>query len=195
MENSLVRSRQEFLWHGWNLSFERNKCFAATFPPITKSVFLPFGFEFFDSYVMYHPKKGTIDFDRKNKSLANNSITNGTYKTERIQHIRTFTGQGFKIPKDATSILNLDASQTVYLTDTMWVFNDDVETFSANGLSQGAYLSYGQGKIAVFGEAAMFSAQLAGPKQRKVGMNSTEANENYKLALNIIRWLDGKLGE
>ena len=47
MENSLVRSRQQFLWHGWNLSFERNKCFATAFPPITKSVFLPFGFELF----------------------------------------------------------------------------------------------------------------------------------------------------
>jgi hypothetical protein len=45
----------------------------------------------------------------------------------------------------------------------------------------------------MFGEAAMFSAQLAGPQKRKVGMNDELAKQNYQLLLNIIHWLDGKL--
>jgi hypothetical protein len=60
-------------------------------------------------------------------------------------------------------------------------------------LSQGAYKSNGKGKVAVFGEAAMFTAQLAGPEQRRIGMNSDLAPQNYKLVLNVIHWLDGKL--
>ena len=33
----------------------------------------------------------------------------------------------------------------------------------------GAYKKYGKGKIVVFGEAAMFTAQLAGPKKKENG--------------------------
>jgi hypothetical protein len=49
----------------------------------------------------------------------------------------------------------------------------------------------GKGRIVVFGEAAMFSGQLgAGLSWIKVGMNSSEAKNNYKLLLNIVHWLD-----
>ena len=72
----------------------------------------------------------------------------------------------------------------------MWVFNEKTKTFSGKGLSQGAYLEFGKGRVVVFGEGAMFTAQLAGPNRFKVGMNAKEASENYQLLLNIIHWLD-----
>jgi hypothetical protein len=53
-------------------------------------------------------------------------------------------------------------------------------------------MRYGKGRLVLFGEAAMFTAQLAGPSQAQVGMNSEYAEENYKLLLNIIHWLDHK---
>jgi len=37
-----------------------------------------------------------------------------------------------------------------------------------------------------------FTAQLAGPQQVRVGMNSPYAANNFRLLLNIIRWLDGR---
>jgi len=79
------------------------------------------------------------------------------------------------------------------LPDTAWVFDDETTKFNVDGWSQGAYKKYGKGKIVVFGEAAMFTAQLAGPQKRKAGMNNEVAPENYQLLLNIIHWLDGKL--
>ncbi|MHC4507963.1 MAG: hypothetical protein ACYTAO_03255 [Planctomycetota bacterium] len=45
------------------------------------------------------------------------------------------------------------------------------------------------GRVAVFGEAAMFSAQLAGPKQRPMGMNASDAEQNHQLLLNVMHWL------
>ena len=39
----------------------------------------------------------------------------------------------------------------------------------------------------------MFTAQLAGPKKRKMGMNNEVVPENYQLLLNIIHWLDAKI--
>ena len=152
-----------------------------------------FGFEFYDSFIMNDSLSGIIDFDKTKGNLFDHSITSGRSKGEEVNHIRSFTGQGFKIPKKATSILNLDNSLTVHLVDTMWVFNEKVNKISAEKLSQGAILKFGKGKIVVFGEAAMFSAQLAGPNQIKVGMNADDAKENHQLLLNIIHWLDNKL--
>ena len=64
---------------------------------------------------------------------------------------------------------------------------------NAKGLSQGAYKKFGKGRVVVFGEAAMFTAQLVGLEQIKMGMNNIAAPENFQLLLNIIHWLDGKL--
>ena len=154
-----------------------------------------FGFEFYDSFVMNDSENGLIDFNRQKGTLSDNFITYGRSSEEKVNQVRTFTGQGFKIPEKAKSILNLDESQTVFLVDTMWVFNESVKRFPANELSQGAIMNIGKGRIAFFGEAAMFSAQLAGPSRRKVGMSSENAKENFQLLLNIIHWLDKKLGK
>jgi hypothetical protein len=54
-------------------------------------------------------------------------------------------------------------------------------------------LQHGAGRVVVFGEAAMFSAQLAGPEKIPMGMNQESATQNPQLLLNIIHWLDGKL--
>jgi len=60
-------------------------------------------------------------------------------------------------------------------------------------VKQGAFRTYGKGKVVAFGEAAMFTAQLAGPNQIRMGMNNDAAPENYQLLMNIVHWLDGKL--
>jgi len=54
-------------------------------------------------------------------------------------------------------------------------------------------MKYGKGRLVMFGAAAMFTAQLGGPRQTKMGMNSEFVNDNYKLLLNIIHWLDRKI--
>ena len=72
-------------------------------------------------------------------------------------------------------------------------FSDSTPRISAANLLQGALVRHGGGKVAVFGEAAMFSAQLAGPDQRPMGMNAPDAPENYRYALNVLHWLSGAL--
>ena len=48
-------------------------------------------------------------------------------------------------------------------------------------------------EVAVLGEAAMLTAQLAGPGKRPVGMNAPEARENGRFALNLLHWLSALL--
>jgi hypothetical protein len=45
----------------------------------------------------------------------------------------------------------------------------------------------------VFGEAAAFTAQLAGPQRLPVGMSSPQAPENARYLLNVLHWLGGTL--
>ncbi len=151
-----------------------------------------FGFTFYDSFLFDENRRGIFDFSNQKSSLGNHKIINGNNAYEKIELIKTFTGQAFKIPNKAISILKTNEKMRVHLPDTMWRFSEKTKNFSAKGLSQGAIMKFGKGKIAFFGEAAMFTAQLAGRNQFKVGMNAKGAEENYKLLLNIMTWLSNK---
>jgi hypothetical protein len=154
-----------------------------------------FGFTFTNGFAADTSKMGDIYFYRKNGSLNSCIITNGRNAQEHIDKVVTFTGQAFRIPGGATSILRFDSHYLLLETDTAWVFDSHTRYIPIKDWSQGAYMKYGKGRVVMFGEAAMFSAQLAGNNKRKVGMNSDYAEENYKLLLNIIHWLDGKLSD
>lgn len=149
-----------------------------------------FGFEMSNGFVFHDSTEGVGYFNTVDGSLKQNIITQGRNKNEEINHIVTFTGQGFKIPEDAQSILTFDSKYYNLMPDTAWAFHSSTPRASVSGWSQGAFKEYGKGKIVVFGEAAMFTAQLAGAELKKIGMNAESAGENYQLLLNIIHWLD-----
>jgi hypothetical protein len=66
-------------------------------------------------------------------------------------------------------------------------------TRSAGDRAMAVALRFGSGRVAVFGEAAMFTAQTitetAGTRQMGMGAS----NDNEKLALNVVHWLAGLL--
>jgi len=152
-----------------------------------------FGFLFSNGFVLSKEGSGTAFFNTELGSLKESIITKGRDPSEKVTQIVTFTGQGFQIPADAVPILVFDDDYLNFLPDTAWVFNDKTTKNSVTGWSQGAFKKFGEGRVVVFGEAAMFTAQLAGPQKTMVGMNSEIAEENYRLLLNIIHWLDGIL--
>ncbi len=117
----------------------------------------------------------------------------GRVPAEKVDSIYSFTGQAFTIPEDADPVLTFDEKHLLLLSDTAWVFNEKTIFRPINGWSQLAYKEYGKGRVVMSGEAAMFTAQLAGPQQYPAGMNSPFAHDNHRLLLNIIRWLDGRL--
>ena len=157
-----------------------------------------FGFEFtngfvFDSRTDWNVSREPAIFNLTEKTLIESIITKGRDSTESVDQIASFTGQGFKIPGDATPILVFDEHYINLMPDTSWVFDEKTSKINVKGWCQGAYKKYGKGKIVTFGEAAMFTAQIGGPKKIKMGMNSEVAPENHQLLLNIIHWLDRKL--
>ena len=45
------------------------------------------------------------------------------------------------------------------------------------------------GRAAFFGDPALFTAQIAGPDRRLVGMNARGAEQNFQFVLNVMHWL------
>ena len=163
------------------------------FADAAKALAEVFGFEFTNGFVFDTLSEGPAFFNLKEKTLTESIITKGRNSKEAVEQIASFTGQAIKIPDGATSILTFSNAYVNFLPDTTWVFDDNTTKFNAEGWSQGAFKNFGKEKIVVFGEAAMFTAQLVGPQKYKAGMNNEIASENHQLLLNIIHWLDGKL--
>ena len=157
-----------------------------------KALAAAFGFSFTNGFAVDTATSGPAYFYRKDNTLLPCSITNGRNEPEQIEKVVTFTGQAFRAPSKATPILRFDERYLLLESDTTWVFGAGTKYTKINGWLQGAYMKYGKGRLVMFGEAAMFTAQLAGQNRTGVGMNSTYAEENYKLLLNIIHWLDRK---
>jgi len=122
--------------------------------------------------------------------LMKNEITVGNNSSEKVTEVASFTGQAFTSPPEAKPILVLDEKHVNMLPDTAWVFDGNIEKYNAKDYHQGAYRTYGNGRIVVFGEAAMFTSQLAGKNRVRFGMSHELATQNYQLLLNIIHWLD-----
>ncbi len=122
-------------------------------------------------------------------------VVRGRDASERVRTVTTFTGQSLAGPPGATSLLTFGPSAV----DLMVGFGKasgpvpDSLKKRAEGRSQALAFPFGEGRVVVLGEAAMLSAQLAGPGgQFKMGMNRPGI-DNRQLALNIVRWLAREL--
>jgi hypothetical protein len=167
------------------------------FPGSYSQLGLAFGFNFINSYALRKDKKAEM-FSREFKNLTSNRITGGRNKSEQVDSIRIFGGSAFIPPSGATIISKLDDSYNVFLPTkaeklSATRIDDSTSVLSGLGLANGAFMEYGRGRIVVFGEAALFSAQLQGVEKRKMGMNNPQARQNPQFLLNIIHWLDRKL--
>ena len=127
-------------------------------------------------------------FSRENKLLAVHPITEGRNEEERLNLVRSFTGQSLKGPEGSVAILNLSDAAT----DSP--LGDAKTPVTAAGRAQALALKFGKGRVVVQGEAAMLSAQVAGVDKRPMGMN-VPGNDNRQYALNVMRWLSGFLKE
>lgn len=137
----------------------------------------------------HYPKEsnnqGFIQFNRENGLLGDHAITRGRNTEERLNKVQSFTGQSLTGPKDSVAFLKL--------ADTAVDVDRPTNTrTSAAGRAQGIALKFGKGRVVVMGEAAMLSAQLAGPQQMKMGMNQPGL-DNKQLVLNLMHWLTGLL--
>jgi hypothetical protein len=164
------------------------------FPGAASDLAAAFGFELLNGFVVLGGEiavRAPLVFRRSDGSLAAHAVTSGG-PGERIDSVATFTGEAFRVPVGAVSLLTLPAGAVSLNPDTSWVFHDATPRVEVEGWSQGAVMEVGRGRLAVFGEAAMFSAQLQTQDDGEIlpmGMNAPVASENPRFLLHLMRWL------
>jgi hypothetical protein len=152
-----------------------------------------FGVEFLDGFAMDSARVGPAVFARARGELADHEAAQGRSAASRVDSVATFTGQAIRAP-GATPLLLLPPGYVVLLPEVAWEFDESTPQVPGEGLFQGAVLERGAGRVAVFGEAAMFTAQVAGPARAPAGMNHPAAGGNVRFARNVLAWLVGAAG-
>lgn len=153
-----------------------------------------FGVRFHNGYALEPETRGRpMIFQRADDSLRDHPITRGRGENEKVTSVATFTGSAFQAGKDAAPLFVLGARVASFVPPAAGQFTNDTPSVPVGGWLQGAALRSGKGRVAVFGEAAMFSAQLAGPNRAPMGMNDPLAAQNPQLLLNVAHWLAGLL--
>ena len=153
-----------------------------------------FGFTFANGYVSI-PREGPLPdlFGPGGAVLVADPVLQGMEPEDRVSVVGTFTGSAFTPPPGARPILVLPPGSRLLTPDAAGVISNEGPGRDVGGALQGAVMRVGEGRLAVFGEAAMFSAQLAGPERLPIGFNNPRAPDNKQLLLNLVHWLAGAL--
>jgi len=103
--------------------------------------------------------------------------------TKGIDSVATFAGSSFQMDAPGQPLLVFGPK--------VYSYTEQKDSVLVKGHFQGAVLPFGKGRVAVFGEAAMFSAQLTGLDRHPMGMNASIAKQNPQFLLNVMYWLTG----
>ncbi len=166
------------------------------FPGSVSELAQAFGVTFLNGFAKKSlDESGTLIFTRASGSLADHPISRGRTESERVPSVKGFTGQAFWSSTPLQSLLLMPDDWEVFFPKEASEIRIDTPKVSARGLVQGAVVEYGRGRLALFGEAAMFTAQAhaQGGDIVRLGMNDPEAAHNAQFVLNVMHWLSGLL--
>ena len=162
------------------------------FPGAAESLAAQFGILMGNGFALdAATESGQIRFSRTDNTLADHPITRGRNLSERIDSVVAFTGQAFRLDGQGEALMRLQRNIVLLMPEVAWQFSKLTPSLSASGMLQGAAIHFGKGRVAVFGEAAMFSAQISEPGHRPAGMNHPAAPQNAQFLLNVVHWLSG----
>ena len=155
------------------------------FPGAAKALAASVGVTFHDGFAIDTTTRGFAVFRKDDGTLVEHPLTEG------LDSVVTFTGQAFWASEDYTSLLLFSDGFVSMMPEIAWQFDESTERFSVAGWTQVAVGTVGDGRVVVSGEAAMFTAQLAGDEEWPVGLNYPGAPDNLPFLLNLMHWLAG----
>ena len=146
--------------------------------------------------VLFHngfafPKDTPIRIDMPIRcSLVDHPIVIGRSSRETVPSVLPGLGQAFHLRPGGKA-------RPLIVLEGEWMLRLPVGESSAliraDGMLVAAVANSGKGRVALFGEAAMLTAQLWGPERKPGGMNSPDAKYNAQFLLNTLHWLSGLL--
>lgn len=162
------------------------------FPGAAAALAAAFGVTFNNGFAVDPDDWSPLRFDRESGTLLDTPVTAGRKPSEAVDHVVSFTGQAFTVPGTAVPVLRLPAGFVTLTPEIAWQFDEETPREPVEGWSQGALVRHGRGRVAIFGEAAMFTAQRA--DGRSTGLAHPGADQNARFLLNILHWLAGPIG-
>lgn len=161
------------------------------FPAAAAALAREFGFLFYNGYVLdpsLAKDQGLITFSIADGTLHQHPVVSGAGERQSVASVSLFTGQALLAPDAAMPLLELSRPHYLFLPGPDRKISNDTTRISVESWLQGATLNVGKGRIAVFGEAAGFTAQNT-RKGGKMGMNHPRASGNAQFVLNVMHWL------
>jgi len=140
-----------------------------------------FGFSFESSFA-FEAERGPELFSRENGRLLDSPIT------VDIDRLYAFTGTVLHAPPGASVVMRLGTGWSIYHPKEPWKFDGVPARPSTDQDLRGAIMAVGQGRVAMFSEAAMFSAQRQ-PGDKTMGFNYPPARQNKGFVLSVLHWL------
>lgn len=178
------------------------------FPAMIDNLALAFGFRFSNGHV------NSYVFRKADNTLIENQITYSNrespepvksdmplfiqalqqteFQAEQIHQVKTFGGSAFRAPEEAEVLLKLGRGVVSLEPEIPFEITSTTPKINIDGWSQGAIMTVGKGRLAVFSEGMMFSSQLDTKTGQKYGFRATGAEQNEQFLLNVIRWLADK---
>ena len=146
-------------------------------------------------------------FSRENGLLGEHSLLHGRGADEEVKRVIAFTGESLSLPEGAVALLKLgpeaqESPNREALNKELGMAPSSPAATppsrSVGGRVQGLAMTFGRGRVAMFGEAAMFSAQIIRYREEgqqhelQMGMN-VPGTDDRQLLLNVMHWLSGLL--
>lgn len=149
-----------------------------------------------DVYAINNPQ-GPDYFKLSDGTLHDHAIVRGRNAEEAVDQVLTFTGQPAQVTQHWQPLMSFGENAVGYIAPNQAFQTPErgvpPPNFSIAGWTHAAAREWDEGRIVFSGEAAMCSAQLAGPQRQPMGMNSPQAAQNPQFCLNMMRWLTGML--
>lgn len=147
-----------------------------------------FGVEILDGYAIDPETWDPMIFRRGDGSVGH-GIVDGPAGS--VDSVASFSGSAIRPSEGVRPVLVLPAGVYLFTPTRPWDIDGATPRVPAGGFLQGAILGHGDGRVAVFSEAAMFTAQRTGSRAEPVGMNHPAASQNHRLVRNLLHWLAG----
>jgi hypothetical protein len=128
------------------------------------------------------------DFTASSGLNVRHPIAGGGTGRKPVARFHGFGGQALIPPANAETLLAIPSGWSAIFTYNLQRDLTTAPRIDASGMAQGAAAEFGKGRIAVFGEAGGFSAQVL-PDGRKSGFNDPAGADNPEFVLATLRWL------
>ncbi|GAA0610095.1 hypothetical protein GCM10009422_01130 [Brevundimonas kwangchunensis] len=144
------------------------------------------------------------NLDYPAEALGDHPVFRGRTADERVERVRTFTGQSLRGPAGATVLLHMtDGAREAADVRTLQQIHQRLDAGEDAGTvfgelsrpalpAQGLAFDHGAGRVVVLGEAGMLTAQMVqyddGREPFRFGLH-TEGHDDQQFALNILHWL------